>query len=39
MEALVDWVKEVGELVVFLGLIKIGYNWLWRAFSGKGNIM
>lgn len=38
MEALSEWIGEVGKLVFFLGIIKIGYNWLWRAFSGNGKL-
>ena len=38
MEALSEWIGEVGKLVIFLGIIKIGYNWLWRAFNGNGKI-
>lgn len=38
MEALSSWIVEVGQLVIFLGLVKLGYNMLLRAFSGNGHI-
>lgn len=38
MEALSFWIVDVGKIVIFLGLVKLGYNMLWRAFSGHGNI-
>lgn len=38
MEVLATWLESVGELVLWLGIIKIGYNWLWRAFNGSGRI-
>lgn len=38
MEALSEWIVEVGKLVIFLGLCKVAYNMLWKAFSGHGNI-
>lgn len=38
MEALSLWVVDVGKIVIFLGLCKLGFNMLWKAFSGHGNI-
>lgn len=38
MESLSEWIVEVGKIVIFLGLCKIGFNMLWKAFSGRGNI-
>lgn len=38
MEALSSWIVDVGQIVIFLGLVKLGYNMLLRAFSGNGHI-
>lgn len=38
MEALSEWIVEVGKIVIFLGLCKLGFGMFWRAFSGHGNI-
>lgn len=39
MDALMEWIKDVGNLVLFLGIVKIGYGWLYRAFNGRGKFM
>ncbi len=38
MEVLSSWISDVGELVFWLGIIKLGYRMLWRAFNGEGMI-
>lgn len=38
MEALSEWIAEVGDIVIFLGIVKIGYSLLYRAFSGSGKL-
>lgn len=38
MEALSLWIIDVGKIVLFIGLVKLGYNMLLRAFSGNGHI-
>lgn len=39
MESLSIWIQDIGKLVIFLGIVKIGYNWLWKAFNGSGKFM
>lgn len=38
MEALSYWITEVGDIVIFIGIVKLGYNMLWRAFNGSGKL-
>lgn len=38
MEALSEWITEVGDIVIFLGLVKLGYNILFKSFSGSGRL-
>ncbi len=38
MEALSEWIAECGDIVLFIGLVKLGYNMLIRAFGGSGKL-
>ena len=38
MEALSEWIAEVGDIIIFLGIVKIGYRVLWNAFNGSGKL-
>lgn len=32
---LVDWLKNVGDIAIFLGLVSLGSTMLFRALKGK----
>ncbi len=32
---LIDWMQQCGDLSIFIGLVSLGFGWLFKAFKGK----